>query len=191
MQSHFHLLLNCHFDALNYEAQKEIYYEFYQFAYGPIYYMIHDRASTEDIIQEAFLKVIHNIPKEMDNENQFKAWIRVVVKNTTYNFLRKHKKIRNEVDAESVFIYDNAEIATSSDSLQKTVETKMMTEAITAYLEELKPEYRTLIELRWRQELSYKEIAETLDTTEQTVKSKLYRAREAMKKRFSKDWRDS
>ncbi|WP_166245440.1 RNA polymerase sigma factor [Paenibacillus turpanensis] len=190
MDSKLNVLLVCDFDSLHSDAQKAVYSEFYQFSYGPIYYMVNDHAATEDIIQEAFWKVIRKIPSEMSNETQFKTWLRVVVKNMTYNYLRKHKKIRNEVNDESVFIDNSTKYATSSDHLQNEVEAKVMAETISAYLHELKPELRVLIELRWHQQLSYKEIAASLDTDENTVRHKLYRAREAIKKRFRKDWGD-
>ncbi|TCZ80170.1 sigma-70 family RNA polymerase sigma factor [Paenibacillus albiflavus] len=190
MQSKLLLLLDCNFTALHSELQREIYAEFYKMVYGAIIYMVKDHAATEDIIQDSFLKVIRNIPKA-DTENQFLSWIRVVVKNTTYNYLRKYKKIRNEVDVDSVFINESTDYTTDTITVEKEVELKAMTEVIDKCLFELKPEYRALMELRWKQKLSYKEIAVHLETTEQTVKYKLHRAREAIKKKFLKVWGDS
>lgn len=63
-----------------------------------------------------------------------------------------------------------------------------MTETIGVCLNEMKPEYKALIELRWKKDLSYREMAAELDTTEDKVKYKLYRAREALKKRLFKRW---
>jgi len=190
MQSKLLLLLNCNFTALHSELQRDIYAEFYKMVYGAIVYMVKDHAATEDIIQDSFLKVIRNIPT-VDTENQFLSWIRVVVKNTTYNYLRKHKKIRNEVDVDSVFINESTDYATDAVTVEKEVELKEMTEVIDKCLFELKPEYRALMELRWKQRLTYKEIAVHLETTEQTVKYKLHRAREAIKKKFLKVWGDT
>jgi RNA polymerase sigma-70 factor, ECF subfamily len=190
MQRKLLFLMDCNYTALNSELQKEVYFEFYQMAYGAIIYMVKDHAATEDIIQEAFLKVIHKLP-ELDSEGKLFAWLRVVIKNTTYNYLRKYKKNRNEIDVDSVFINDSLEYATNAVTIEKEVELKAMIEVIDKCLIELKPEYRALMELRWRQNMSYKEIAAHLDTTEQTVKSKLHRAREAIKKRFLKLWGDS
>lgn len=188
MSNKLNLLLDCDFESLSVEVQREVYFEFYKLAYGQILYMVSDHGATEDVIQEAFLKVIRNIPSDMNNETSLKAWIRVVIKNSAYNFLRKHKKIRNEVDADCVLIYDNADFSTHPNDLQNEIELKMMTEAITSYLDELKPEHKVIVELRWHQDLSYKEIADCLDITEQGVKHKLFRAREAIKKKFLRDW---
>jgi RNA polymerase sigma-70 factor (ECF subfamily) len=187
MPSKISLLLTCNYGALTAEAQKEVYMEFYKLVYGAILFMIKEHAGTEDVIQEAFLKVIKHVP-DFDEEDRLKAWIRVVVKNCTFNYLRKHKKVRNEVDVESVFIHDSISYATVAGTIEQEVELKAMTEAVDKCLQELKPEYRVLIELRWKQSMSYKEIADFLATNEQTVKYKLHRARELIKKRFSKDW---
>ncbi|BBH22455.1 DNA-directed RNA polymerase sigma-70 factor [Paenibacillus baekrokdamisoli] len=187
MQSKLLLLLECHFGALKTELQKEVYMEFYRMVYGSIIYMVKEHAATEDIIQESFLKAIRKLP-DIDSEYKLKGWIRVVVKNTTYNYLRKSKKNRNEVDAESVFINDSIKYATDAETIENEVELKIMIEEIDECLNELKPEYRALVELRWKQDMSYKEIADVLDTTEQTVKYKLHRAREAIKKRVHRKW---
>lgn len=188
MSNKLNLLLDCDFETLNVEVQREVYFEFYKMAYGQILYMVSDHGATEDIIQESFLKVIRHIPPDMNNESSLKAWLRVVIKNSAYNFLRKHKNIRNEVDADGVLMYDNADYSTHPHDIQNEIELKMMSESITSYLDELKPEYKVIVELRWHQDLSYREIADCLDITEQGVKYKLYRAREAIKKKFLRDW---
>ena len=149
--------------------------------------MVNDHAATEDIIQEAFLKVVQKIPA-VENEAQLKGWIKVVVRNTTYNYIRKNKKNRNLIDADCVFIDDDPSFAIAAETIEAEVEMKVMSEAIGKYLQDLKPEYRVLIEMRWKQELSYKEIAGELDLSEETVKYKLHRARESIKKRFVKEW---
>lgn len=90
-------------------------------------------------------------------------------------------------DDRTVFL-DNLVFVSPMGSTESEIELKIMSEEIGRWLQELKPEYRALIELRWKQELSYKEMADMLDTNESTVKHKLHRAREAMKKRFVKLW---
>lgn len=175
------------FGALNLAIQKEIYQEFYKLVYSSIMYTVRDHASTEDIIQEAFLKVVNRIPT-FDNDSRLKAWIKVVVKNTLYDFIRKNKKNRNEVDTESVYIYDNVNYSTGQNTPEHEIELKMMSEAIKKCLHDLKPEYQVIIELRWKRELSYKEIANALESSEEKVKSKLHRAREAIKKKFASEW---
>lgn len=66
-----------------------------------------------------------------------------------------------------------------------------MVEVLNKCLQELKPEYRILIEMRWKQGMSYKEMACFMKTNEQTIKYKLYRARKLIKKNFIELWGDT
>lgn len=177
----------CNFNSLPEDMQRTIYTEFYKMFYGTIYYMVKDHAATEDVIQESFLRVIHNIP-QTDHQDKLKAWLKVVVRNSTINYLRKAKKSRNLVDFDSVFTHESMEYSTIADSIEDEIELKAMVEVINRCLMELKMDYRAMIELRWKRQLSYREIAEELDITERKVKYTLFRAREAIKKRVVKEW---
>lgn len=184
----FHLT-TASFEALSPNVQRGIYHEYYRFVYPMILYMVQDHATTEDIIQNAFMKIIRNVPAA-DNEGHLRGWMKVVVKNEIYNYFRRHKKNRNVLDIDRVYIKENAQPASETASLENEIEAKLMAEDLATCLAELKPEYQALIELRWKRELSYREMAAELDTTEDKVKYKLYKAREAMRKKFSKRWRD-
>ncbi|MBH5320457.1 sigma-70 family RNA polymerase sigma factor [Paenibacillus sp. GSMTC-2017] len=189
-QSKLFLLSSTDFQALSAQLQEDIYNEYYQFVYSSIIFMVRDHATTEDIIQVSFLKVIQKIPHGL-TEIQLKGWIKVVVRNCVHNYFRKTKKSRNDIDSDSVYISESIVYATESASLEREIETKLMTEEIGQCLNEMKPEYKALIELRWKKDLSYREMATELDTSEDTVKYKLYRAREALKKKLFKRWGDS
>jgi len=150
-------------------------------------YMVQDHGAAEDIIQETFLKVVKHNPV-VENEGQLKAWIKAVVRNTTYSYLKKNKKNRNEMDIDIFSKNEGIEFSSDKEAIEVEIELKAMSEGIGTYLNDLKPENRILMEMRWKQDLSYKEIAAELGCTEQTVKYKLHRAREAIKKRFIKEW---
>jgi len=173
------------FENLSPDLQKEIYKSFYNFYYPTIYYMVNNHSTVEDIIQEAFLKVIYRMP-EIESSDKTKAWIKTVVKNTTINFLRKGKKERDHIDVETVFQHEHPR-SSDSEGLAAKMEMKEFISTVEHCLSDLKAEYRALIELRWRRELSYKEIADELNITEHKVKYTLNRAREAIKKRLAKE----
>ncbi|CAM2778419.1 RNA polymerase sigma factor [Paenibacillus sediminis] len=186
MHNRLQLLLAAGFNDLSEALQEEVYYEYYEYVYGIILYIVKDHAATEDIIQDAFIKIIQNKPV-FDNEVKLRAWLKVVTKNTAINYLRKNKKHRNQLDSDSVFI--NVEPMTqAAASVENAVETKLMEQSILNHLSNMKADYRSLIEFRWKQGLSYKEIAELLDTTEEIVKQRLFRARESIKKMLHREW---
>ncbi|MGV2882263.1 RNA polymerase sigma factor [Paenibacillus taichungensis] len=186
MANRLQLLLVSDFHNLGPQLQEEVYYEYYNMVHGLIVYIIKERAAAEDIIQEAFIKIIKNKPL-FDNEVKLKAWLKVVTRNTAINYLRKNKNNRNQLDTDSVFI-DMETINQTAASVESTVETQMMQESIEFYLEQLKPEYRVLVELRWKEGLSYREMADLLDTSEEIVKQRLFRARGSIKKKLHKEW---
>ncbi|MEK3703014.1 MAG: RNA polymerase sigma factor [Paenibacillus sp.] len=186
MANRLQLLLASDFHNLGSALQEEVYYEYYNMVHGLIVYIIKERAAAEDIIQEAFIKIIKNKPI-FEDEVKLKAWLKVVTRNTAINYLRKNKNNRNQVDTDSVFI-DMETMNQTAASVESMVETQMMEESIEYYLRQLKPEYRVLVELRWKKGLSYREMAELLDTSEDIVKQRLFRARGSIKKKLHKEW---
>ncbi|CAM4267718.1 sigma-70 family RNA polymerase sigma factor [Paenibacillus sp. FSL H7-0942] len=186
MANRLQLLLASDFHNLGSALQEEVYYEYYNMVHGLIVYIIKERAAAEDIIQEAFIKIIKNKPI-FEDEVKLKAWLKVVTRNTAINYLRKNKNNRNQLDTDSVFI-DMETMNQTAASVESMVETQMMEESIEYYLRQLKPEYRVLVELRWKKGLSYREMAELLDTSEDIVKQRLFRARGSIKKKLHKEW---
>ena len=185
------LMASSDFPSLSMQTQQQkVYQAFYRLAYQVIIQITKDHAATEDIIQESFLKAIDHKPA-IRSEAQLINWLKVVIRNSTYNYLRKHKKRLNEVDVESVFIDNTIDYATEVDFIEREINVKELEAAIGKYLQELKPDFRCLIEMRWKYDMSYKEIAEVLGTDEKTVKYKLHRARSAIKCKFLQEWSES
>lgn len=189
MAQHLQMLLTHEFDELDEGMQELIYNEYYDLAHGAIFYIVRDHAAAEDVIQEAFLKLIGKRP-EFENESKFFAWLKVVTRNCAINDLRKNKRHRNHVEADSVLNHVEA-MQDKSSSPEKTVEVQMMEEAILRHLEGMKPEYRSIILYRWKYGMSYREIADALDTSEDIIRQRLFRARENMRKALRKEWEGS
>ncbi|WP_186786208.1 RNA polymerase sigma factor [Paenibacillus agilis] len=176
------LLLQIHdFKSMETETQGEIYAQYYHLFYTQIFYMTREHFMTEDIIQESFLRVIKYFPKVCDSE-KLKAWLKTVIKNTTLNYLKKEKRARECIEND---ILDHIAII---EGVEREFELKAMIEVVEKYLIELKPEYRQLIELRWKEEMSHKDIANMLGISEQKAKYTLCRARKSIKKRVVKEW---
>lgn len=181
------MLSTSNFFELDPIIQKAIYKEFYQLIYPNILYIVRDHSITEDIMQESFLIAIRNSP-QFENEMKLNAWLKVIARNMAFNYLRKNKK-RNEFNIEAILLYETKQFCPEiSMCLENNVESKIMEETIEQIISQIRPEYRVLIELRWKHELSYKEIAEKLNTSEDIVRQKLYRARVTIKRKFIGLW---
>jgi DNA-directed RNA polymerase specialized sigma24 family protein len=72
-----------------------------------VFFILRDHAACEDVIQDAFIRVIEKSPKTLD-ETKVTAWIKTVTRNATYNYLRKNKKMRDELAAVRVSVYETA-----------------------------------------------------------------------------------
>ncbi|HEY2492499.1 MAG TPA: sigma-70 family RNA polymerase sigma factor [Paenibacillus sp.] len=187
MSNTLQLLVTANFNILSQSIQQKVYNEYYEYVYGSIYYIVKDRSTTEDIIQESFIKIIENKPK-FENEVKLRAWLKVVTRNTCMNYLRKNKKhLHNQITLNSdSFCLE--EMSVSPISVEHIVETKMMEDSIIRYINTLKPESKAIIEYRWKYGLSYKEMSVLLNTREEIIKQRLFRIRERIKKLLCKDW---
>jgi RNA polymerase sigma-70 factor (ECF subfamily) len=134
------------------------------------YRILHERADAEDMSQETFLRA-HARLHSFDVERPFGPWIRRVAANVCLNHLES-QKVTVELDDEKD--------ADESQNPQGRLEVRERSEQIRAALASLPVNYRTVIELRHYQELSYDEIASELKIPLSDVKSNLFRARKLL-----------
>jgi len=177
-------LISPGFTLLDEYTQRQVYRSFHSLTYTMVLYIIQDYNLVQDVIQESFLKALKKKPYTSDI-NHCKGWLKLTTRNLALNYLRKYKKNRKESDVDSVFILNT--IPSYAESVEKQVESKLLKEFIMTLLNTLKPEYRVLIELRWKNQYSYQEIADELQTTPEIIQQKLHRARNALRKQI-KDW---
>ncbi|MFD0715716.1 RNA polymerase sigma factor [Paenibacillus sp. GCM10027626] len=178
------------FDALTPQMQELAYRSFYTLVYTDILYLLHDHSLTEDIIQEAFLKITSIIRKH--KISNYSAWMRQVTRNMAIDYLKKVNKNQQIISLNDVHrIQRNLETSTEQTNVAKEVEKKIRDELLHQSILELSPGQRTIINLFYIEDMSYKEIAATLDLSEQAVSQKLARARKKLLKNFRRKWADS
>ncbi|WP_282941381.1 RNA polymerase sigma factor [Paenibacillus sp. RC67] len=183
------LLLTGDIRSIDPMLQEQVYKEFYRLIYPLIIYIVKDHPTTEDIIHETFLLIIRKSPHDIE-EVRLNAWIRAVARNATISYLRKNKKRRDELLSDDVYIEHAASFLHEPVcSTESEVEAKLLEEAIIHYIHELKPIYRQVIQMRWTECLSYKEMADRLGVTEEKIRQTLHRSREAIKKKLQRDWK--
>lgn len=147
---------------------------------------MHNEENALDLVQEIYIKVFNNIGK-YDEKYPFHPWIRKIAVNTCLNFKRDEKSnvisMNREVEDG---ITGEDEIASAENVEQDVVEAdtaKMILEDI----KKLPPHYGLIITLRYYENLSYNEIAETLGKPIGTVKTDIYRAKALLKRSLEKD----
>lgn len=170
------------------DAFTELVKRYEKLVYNTAYFNTQNSEDAWDISQEVFLRV-YNSMESFRGESAFSTWLYRLCKNITYDYMRKHYKhksvsisdIGSEDDGKEFDIPDND---ISSDP-QASFERKYEIERVRQAIKKLGEEHRSVIILRELEERSYSEIAEILDIEEGTVKSRLNRARLALKKILS------
>ena len=142
---------------------------------------VRDRREVEDVTQEALIKAYRAIGG-FRGESAFYTWLYRIAVNTAKNYLESQGRRPPGSDVE----IESAELIDSGEGLrdQATPERQMLTNEIATtvhrVLEHLPPDLRTAITLREIEGMSYEEIAEVMDCPIGTVRSRIFRAREAI-----------
>lgn len=187
MSTYLSMLFTSDYVSLPISIQQEIYKEFYKLVYPQIFFILKEYPATEDVIQESFLRTLEKA-HQLQDISRMEGWLRMVARSVSLNYLRKLKRNRTELDTEDMFEGNGAARGLVRPSLEEEVEANLMKEDIRTYLSLLKPEYRQLIEMRWYSNLSYREMAAALGTSENVVRQKLYRARESVRDKLREKW---
>jgi RNA polymerase sigma-70 factor (ECF subfamily) len=160
------------------ESFGELVRRYQASVFNVCYRVLGERREAEDMAQEAFIRAFQRLDT-FDADRPFGPWIRRVAANTCLNHLDSARPIEAVLDEER---------DTATDPLPETRrEQAEQAEAVRGAILSLPPHYRVVIELRHFQELSYDEIASTLNIPVSDVKSHLFRARKLLAERLSRD----
>ena len=147
------------------------------------YHLSGNQADAEDLAQEAFVKAYYAL-KGFRNEADFGTWLHRITVNQWIN-LRRRERPALSLD-EPVQTGDGEvqrELAAASEEPQEALERKEFQRFVRRALGEISREHRVVLVLREMQGYSYEEIARVLDCSLGTVKSRISRARTALKER--------
>ncbi|MBK6939876.1 MAG: sigma-70 family RNA polymerase sigma factor [Planctomycetes bacterium] len=144
---------------------------------------------VEDVTQEIFLKVFRTLDRFDPRRGvRFTTWVYAYVKNHCFDLLKKRRLNAISLDAEASSTGDDMqprfepEGATLQPSDQMSA--AEIDRLVRAAVDELPEDQRVAFVLREYQDLDYREIAQVMECSEGTVKSRLHRAREALRQRL-------
>lgn len=158
------------------QAFGELVQRYERDVFNLAYRMLYDRGEAEDAAQEAFLRAYANLDR-YDMERPFKTWLLSITSNHCIDRLRRRRLTWLSLEEPLP-----PHPALTSD-IPGPEEATLMNERnvlVQDLLSELSADYRVAVILRYWYDLSYAEIAEMLDTTESAIKSRLFRARQAL-----------
>jgi RNA polymerase sigma-70 factor (ECF subfamily) len=143
---------------------------------------IRDHAEVEDVAQEAFIKAYRALPS-FRGESAFYTWLYRIGINTAKNYLvaqGRRAPTSTDFDADEAEGFDDADQLRDINTPESLLQSKQIGETVNGAIETLPEELRTAIVLREIEGLSYEEIAEAMDCPIGTVRSRIFRAREAV-----------
>ena len=144
-----------------------------------------DRNDVQDVSQETFIKAYRALPN-FRGESAFYTWLYRIAINTAKNHLvSKSRRPPNiDIDIDDGEFQDNSAVLRDNKSPEASLATKQMEEVIFRAIENLPPELRVAVTLREFEGLSYEEIARMMECPVGTVRSRIFRAREAIEQKI-------
>lgn len=174
----------CEGDNAALSEMMDLYYDAIFFT---VLKMVNNRTDAEDISVEVFQKVYLNI-HSYSHEYAFSTWLFKIASNSCIDFLRKRRASFISIDDAKHDATDTLTPLPHDDpGPDDQLINKQAADHIRTLVEQLKPFWQRLIEMRYYRELSYEEIADQLQLPMGTVKNQLYRAKGQLAKLYDKN----
>ena len=163
------------------QAYGRLVIKYQQRAYFSALGLVRNHEGALDLSQEAFVRAYRSI-KKFDGNRKFFTWYYQILRNLCFNFLRdsaRHARPFSDIGENQI-----NEIVDNSPNASSQVEQTEMKEAVWNAINSLKANQKEIIILKDFHDMSYKEIAETLNCPVGTVMSRLFNARQALKEKL-------
>jgi RNA polymerase sigma-70 factor (ECF subfamily) len=146
---------------------------------------VKNHSDVPDIVQEAFIKAYRALPN-FRGDSAFYTWLYRIAVNCAKNHMvaSNRKPPGSDIEVEDAEIYDSGEALRENASPEKLLLTNEIKKVIFDTIEQLPEDLRTAINLRELEGLSYEEIATIMDCPVGTVRSRIFRARDAVEKKI-------
>lgn len=144
--------------------------------------LIRDPAEVEDVAQETFIKAYRALGN-FRGDSAFYTWLYRIGINTAKNYLvsqGRRAPTRTEFDSEEAESFEEGELLRDNNTPERMLLSKQIGETVNSAMEALPEELRTAITLREIEGMSYEDIAKMMDCPIGTVRSRIFRAREAV-----------
>jgi RNA polymerase sigma-70 factor (ECF subfamily) len=148
---------------------------------------LRDPSDAEDVAQEAFIKAYRAIP-QFRGDSAFYTWLYRIAINTAKNAIvsRDRNPVEFDLDLQSVEESNSMQMRLAdAETPESLLQTEEIRTTVNQAIEALPEDLRTAIVLRELEGLSYEDIALAMDCPVGTVRSRIFRAREAIDKRLS------
>ena len=142
---------------------------------------VHDADEVQDVAQEAFVKAYRALPK-FRGDSQFYTWLYRIAVNTAKNHLvsRSRRPPGSDVEVEDAEYYEGGGALRDIETPENALFGAELKQVVETAISDLPDDLRTAVTLREFDGLSYEDIADIMDCPVGTVRSRIFRAREAI-----------
>lgn len=162
-------------------AFAEIVRRYQKQVFSLTYRLTNNAEDAQDLAQEAFLKIFQVLHK-YDGQRPFFPWMYKVATNVCYTLLRK--KPQQDVPLEKVIEF--APLVPDSESQPEDyTEVREVQRLVQQAIAELPDNYRVPLVLRYLEEMTYQQIADTMDLPVSTIETRLFRGKALLQKRLT------
>jgi RNA polymerase sigma-70 factor (ECF subfamily) len=146
---------------------------------------VNNSGDVPDVAQEAFIKAYRAIPN-FRGESAFYTWLYRIAVNTAKNHIvaQSRRPPATDVDAEDAEYYETGSALKEISNPENLTLSNELKQVVFGAIEALSEDLKTAMTLRELEGLSYEEIAEVMDCPVGTVRSRIFRAREAVEKKI-------
>ncbi len=152
-----------------------IYEAYYKAIFLYVYKRVDEEEATADITSQVFLKAIANLPKYQFRGVPFSAWLYRIATNEVNQFFRRTKKTR-------AINIETPGVERLMEEMDEPVDNTANIKVLISCLNHLKEHEVQLMEMRFFEKMSFKEISEILNITENNAKVRAYRVVEKLRK---------
>ncbi|MDH5546782.1 MAG: RNA polymerase sigma factor RpoE [Gammaproteobacteria bacterium] len=147
---------------------------------------VYDQEEVYDVAQDAFIKAYRALPR-FRGDSAFYTWLYRIAINTAKNYLvsQGRRPPESDIDAEEAEQYDVGSSLREIGTPEHMILKDEIEDVVYRAIENLPEDLRTAITLREMEGMSYEEIAEAMDCPVGTVRSRIFRAREAIDKKLA------
>ena len=163
------------------DAYRALVERYQQPVLGLVLRIVRDRGLAEDLSQETFIKAFRAL-ETFQVERKFSSWLFKIAHNSAIDALRRRRLDTIPLETPDPDSPDLLDCLPGSaiDSPDTVLRGRNLGEALGAAVAQLRPEHRSVVQLRFIQGLAYEEIADVLELPLGTVKTHLHRARKKL-----------
>jgi len=166
----------------NQKAYETLLNRYKNSVFHTIYKMVSNTEEANDLTLEAFGKAFHKLPSYAPHY-AFSTWLYRIAINNCIDHLRKKRlhvlSIDDPIEPGGAHDFANNIRSSALNPEEKVIRSQKLN-MVRRVIDSMNPKYRTMLELRYYQELSYDEIAKKLEIPLGTVKAQLFRAKEIL-----------